>query len=77
MTHEDMANIIFDTLFKNTEYWQFDPEHTTPLHSEFDGDDNYTETDMPTQYVDARKGIIRFGYDGNEFEVLIRRIRKE
>ena len=73
MTVEDMSNIIYDTLFQNTQYWQFDPDHVTPLFSEYGADDNYTEDDMPTQEVDARKGIIRFGYDVQEFEITIRK----
>ena len=73
MTPEDMTNIIYDTLFQNTQYWQFDPDHATPLYSEYGGDDNYTEDTMPTQEVNAVKGTIKFGYDGEEFEVIVRR----
>lgn len=73
MSVEDMSNIIYDTLFQNTQYLQFDPDHVTPLYSEYGGDDNYSEYDIPTQEVDAHKGVIRFGYDGQEFEVTVRR----
>ena len=72
MTPSDMTNIIYDTLFQNTQYLQFDPDLVTPLYSEYGGDDNYTEEDIPTQEVDAPKCVIRFGYMGKEFEVTVR-----
>ena len=71
---DEMTNIIYDTLFENTQYEQFDMNLVTGLFSEYGDDDNYTEDDIPTQEVDARKGIIRFGYDGSEFEVTVRKI---
>jgi hypothetical protein len=74
MNAQEMSDIIYDTLFQNTQWPQFNPDDVTPLYSEFGDDDNYTESDMPTQYVDSHAGIIRFGYDGAEFEVTVRQI---
>lgn len=74
MDREEITNIIYDTLFGNTQYEQFDFDAVTPIYSKYGDDDNYSEDDIPTQEVDARKGIIRFGYDGSEFEVTVRKI---
>lgn len=74
MTRDEMANIIYDTLFENTQYPQFDPNCATPIYSEYGNDSNYTEMDMPTQEVDARMGVIRFGYNGKEFEITVKEI---
>ena len=71
----DMTNIIYDTLFENTQYEQFDPNQVTELFREYGDDENYTEDDIPTQEVDPRKGIIRFGYDGTEFEITVRQVQ--
>lgn len=71
---DDMTNIIYDTLFENTQYEQFDTNLVTGLFRDYGNDDNYSEDDIPTQEVDPRKGIIRFGYDGSEFEVTVRKI---
>lgn len=74
MSTSEITDIIYDTLFQNTQYEQFDLNAVTPLYSEYGDDDNYTEADIPTQEVDAHKGVIRFGYKGQEFEVLVRKI---
>lgn len=71
----DMTNIIYDTLFENTQYEQFDPNQVTELFREYGDDENYAEGDIPTQEVDPRKGIIRFGYDGTEFEITVRQVQ--
>lgn len=71
---EDMTNIIYDTLFENTQYEQFDVDAVTGLYRDYGDDDNYSEDTIPTQEVEARKGIIRFGYDGSEFEVTVKKI---
>ena len=74
MNREEITNIIYDTLFGNTQYEQFDLDEVTPIYSEYEDDDNYLEDDIPTQEVDARKGVIRFGYMGKEFELTVREI---
>lgn len=74
MGREEITNIIYDTLFGNTQYEQFDLDEVTPIYSEYGDDDNYSEDDIPTQEVDAIEGIIRFGYMGKEFEVTVREL---
>ena len=75
MSVTEMSNIIYDTLFANTEFTQFDPDEVTPIYSLYGDDDNYDESDIPTQEVDPSKGIIRFGYQGKEFEITVRKIK--
>ena len=74
MGREEITNIIYDTLFGNTQYEQFDLDEVTPIYSEYGDDDNYSEDDIPTQEVDAIEWIIRFGYMGKEFEVTVREL---
>ncbi len=74
MNREEITNIIYDTLFDNPLYEQFNLDKVTPIYSEYGDDDNYSEDDIPTQEVDARKGIIRFGYMGKEFELTVKEI---
>ena len=71
----EMSHIIYDTLFDNTQYEIFDYDEVTPIYSLYGGDPNYDEYDIPTQEVDPRAGIIRFGYKGTEFEIKIREIK--
>ena len=66
----EMANILYDTLFGNTQYPQFNADLVTPLYSIY-GEET---TDYDTQEVDATKGIIRFGYAGKEFELTVKEI---
>lgn len=49
MNREEITNIIYDTLFGNTQYEQFDLDEVTPIYSEYEDDDNYLEDDIPTQ----------------------------
>lgn len=72
---QEITDIIYDTLFGNTQYPQFDIDEVTPLYSIYGEDDNYDESDIPTQEVDAKKGIIRFGYMGAEFEVTVKQLK--
>ena len=44
-----------------------------PLQKKIDLISRWT-CNIPTQEVDLRKGIIRFSYDGSEFEVTVRKI---
>lgn len=57
---DEMTDVIYDTLFQNTQYPQFDINKTTPL-----SDDAYEEH----QSVDKKKGIIKFGYCGHEYKL--------
>lgn len=66
----EMSNIIYDTLFRNTQWPQFNPELVTPLYSRYEPE----LAEYNTQEVDARKGIIRFGYAGKEFELTVKEI---
>ena len=75
MDTTEMSNIIYDTLFANTQFPQFDPDEVTPIYSLYGDDDNYDESDIPTQEVDPSEGIIRFGYQGTEFEVTVREVK--
>ena len=75
MKVQEMSDIIYDTLFGNTQFPQFDYNQVTPIYSLYGDDDNYDESDIPTQEVDASAGIIRFGYQGTEFEVTVREVR--
>ena len=63
---DEMTAIIYDTLFQNTQYPQFDIEKTTPLP-----DDVYESH----QSVDQGKGIIRFGYCGHEYKLTCKLIK--
>lgn len=74
MNKKEMANIIYDTLFENTQFEQFDTLKVSPLVSIYGEDDNYDADSLPTQEVDASEGIIRFGYMGKEFEITIKEI---
>lgn len=71
MKNQEMTDIIYDTLFGNTQYPQFDMDRLTPLDYIYGEDPNYDESDIPTQEVEANRGIIRFGYDGDEFEIQV------
>ena len=75
MNVQEMSDIIYDTLFGNTQFPQFDYNQVTPIYSLYGDDDNYDESDIPTQEVDSSAGIIRFGYHGTEFEVTVREVR--
>lgn len=75
MNVQEMSDIIYDTLFGNTQFPQFDYNQVTPIYSLYGDDDNYDESDIPTQEVDSSAGIIRFGYQGTEFEVTVREVR--
>ena len=68
----EMSDILYDTLFGNTQYPQFDTALLTPLYSRY-GEET---TDYDIHEVDARKGIIRFGYAGKEFELTVKEITK-
>lgn len=58
----EMGAIIYDTLFGNTQYPQFDTDKLTPLP-----DDVYENT----QEINTTTGVIRFGYCGHTYKVLI------
>lgn len=58
---KEMADLIFDTLFGNTQFPQFDPDLCTEIDDET-GD---------TQYVDRGKSEIVFGYMGHVYKVKI------
>ena len=73
MSRYEMTNIIYDTLFENTQYELFDTTRVTEL-GDYAEDENYAEGEIPTQEVDPGKGIIRFGYDGSEFELTVRKV---
>lgn len=74
MPLDDMTNIIYDTLFGNLQYEQFDIDRVTGKLRDYVDDENYAEDEIPTQEVDPRKGIIRFVYDGTEFEISVRKV---
>ena len=74
MSQYEMTDIIYDTLFENTQYEVFDITRVTEL-SDYAADENYSDGEIPTQEVDASKGLIRFGYDGNEFELTVRKVQ--
>lgn len=57
----EMTDIIFDTLFGNVQYPQFDTEKTTPI------DENGS-----CQTCEKKRKYIRFGYCGHEYEMEIR-----
>lgn len=56
----EMTDIIFDTLFGNEQFPQFDMEKLTPI------DDLGS-----TQACDGRRKYIRFGYCGHEYKMEI------
>jgi len=58
---KEMSDIIFDTLFGNTQFPQFDPDLCTEIDDET-GD---------TQYVDRGKSEIVFGYMGHVYKVKV------
>lgn len=57
----EMSDLIFDTLFGNTGFPQFNPDLCTEIDDET-GD---------TQYVDRSKSEIVFGYMGHVYKVKI------
>lgn len=56
----EMTDIIYDTLFGNTRFPQFDTENMTPI-------DDYGDC----QECDGRQKYIRFGYLGHEYRIKI------
>ena len=58
---KEMSDIIFDTLFGNTQFPQFDPDLCTEIDDET-GD---------TQYVDRGKSEIVFGYMGHVYKIKV------
>ena len=60
----EMTDIIFDTLFGNTRYPQFDIDKTTPIDEQGD-----------CQACDGRRQYIRFGYCGHEYRMEIKLVK--
>jgi len=60
----EMTDIIFDTLFGNTHYPQFDINKTTPIDEQGD-----------CQACDGRRQYIRFGYCGHEYRMDIKLVK--
>jgi len=57
----EMTDIIYDTLFGNTHFPQFDMEKLTPIDEQGD-----------CQACDGRRQYIRFGYYGHEYRMEIK-----
>lgn len=53
----EMTDIIFDTLFGNTQFPQFDLDKLTPIY------------DDVTQEVNRKAKTIEFGYDGHTYKI--------
>ena len=62
----EMTDIIFDTLFGNIQFPQFDIEKTTPI-DEYDN----------CQVCDGRRGYIEFGYCGHKYKMQIQLVHSE
>ena len=60
----EMTDIIYDTLFGNTHFPQFDMDKLTPI------DDVGS-----TQACDGRRQYIRFGYCGHEYRMEVRLVQ--
>lgn len=59
---QEMGAVLYDTLFGNTQYPQFELDKLTALP-----DDVYENT----QEINTTTGVIRFGYCGHEYKVNI------
>lgn len=60
----EMTDIIFDTLFGNTQFPQFDIDKTSPI-------DEYGNC----QACERRRKYIRFGYCGHEYKLEIKLVK--
>lgn len=60
----EMTDIIFDTLFGNTQFPQFDIDKTSPI-------DEYGHC----QACERRRKYIRFGYCGHEYKLEIKLVK--
>ena len=60
----EMTDIIYDTLFGNTQFPQFNIDKTTPI-------DEYGDC----QACDGRRQYIRFGYCGHEYRMEIKLVQ--
>lgn len=60
----EMTDIIYDTLFGNTQFPQFDIEKTTPV-------DEYGDC----QVCNSKRHYIVFGYCGHEYKMEIKLVK--
>ena len=60
----EMTDVIYDTLFNNLQFPQFDIDKTTPI-------DEYGSC----QKLDGRRQYIKFGYYGHEYQMKIELIK--